>query len=430
MVTNTGLIGFIGGFPQVQSPVIDKSRTTESLFKQLCLLWIRIKPVPKGSFDRGHYFLASLSSVSLTQRDKVLFVPSALDLYESNWVLVTRIWGKRWFAGSSSLGLPIGFFVDFILKLYHTIWVNKKSLHIIYIGGTLSSELRGSANFPSTLIKTNCYGVNHDYTRFYHCSRFPRTIENTRLVLRVFGRSFGMEAWERKCGANSGYSPIIRKNGSGLYPIQSRGISHEQTYQNGYFDPKRHRNSGSISRVQKYQATDYQPEKREGASKSVVLFERPTRQGVIDNSRERIQSNCISRLMEEIRTGAHSVYALHAHLVFVTKYRFKVLQDYTLKTMEGICKDQCCQLEVDLVEFNGESDHVHLLVNYPPKISISKIVQQLKGVSSRKLKLHHPEIAKRYFKGHLWSPSYFAGSCGGAPLDILKDYVRNQDRPA
>ena len=91
--------------------------------------------------------------------------------------------------------------------------------------------------------------------------------------------------------------------------------------------------------------------------------------------------------------------------------------------------EQCNNLEVDLMEFNGESDHVHLLVNYPPKLSVSILVKQLKGVSSRKLKLHHPEIANRYYKGNLWSSSYFAGSCGGAPIEVLKQYVQNQQRP-
>ncbi len=63
--------------------------------------------------------------------------------------------------------------------------------------------------------------------------------------------------------------------------------------------------------------------------------------------------------MATIRTGAHSVYALHAHLVFITKYRYKIFRAYTLKTMGQIFLDQCNQLEVDLVEFNGEEDHVH-----------------------------------------------------------------------
>ncbi len=67
--------------------------------------------------------------------------------------------------------------------------------------------------------------------------------------------------------------------------------------------------------------------------------------------------------------------------------------------------------------------HVHLLLNYPPKVSISKLVNSLKGVSSRLIRKQHPELDRYYWKGGLWSPSYFAGSCGGAPLSIIKQYI-------
>ena len=72
---------------------------------------------------------------------------------------------------------------------------------------------------------------------------------------------------------------------------------------------------------------------------------------------------------------------------------------------------------------DGEVDHVHLLVNYPPKVAISKLVNSLKGVSSRILTQYHPELKAYYWKGALWSPSYFAGSCGSAPLEVAKRYI-------
>ena len=77
--------------------------------------------------------------------------------------------------------------------------------------------------------------------------------------------------------------------------------------------------------------------------------------------------------------------------------------------------------EAQLVDFDGENDHVHLLVNYPPKVSISKLVNSLKGVSSRMIrKKNYPSIHEKLWGGALWSPSYFAGSCGGAPITILR----------
>lgn len=131
----------------------------------------------------------------------------------------------------------------------------------------------------------------------------------------------------------------------------------------------------------------------------------------------------------DFRAGRHCVFKLHAHLVFVTKYRFKVLEGYMYPTLQTLFEKVCGDFETELIEFNGEDDHVHLLVHYPPKISIAKLVNSLKGVSSRILKLHHPEVANRYYKGALWSPSYFAASCGGAPLDIIKQYVEQQRTP-
>jgi putative transposase len=129
----------------------------------------------------------------------------------------------------------------------------------------------------------------------------------------------------------------------------------------------------------------------------------------------------------EIRTGRHCVFAMHVHLVFVCKYRKKIFTKEHLTYMKSLFERICKDFESELTEFNGEEDHIHLLINYPPKISVSKLVNSLKGVSSRKLKDEFPEIKKHYWKNALWSPSYFAASCGGAPLSIIKKYIENQN---
>ena len=128
----------------------------------------------------------------------------------------------------------------------------------------------------------------------------------------------------------------------------------------------------------------------------------------------------------DFRTGRHCVFALHVHLVFVTKYRRKVLSAAAHETLRELFTRICEDFEARLVESNGEDDYVHLLVEYPPKVAIAKLVNSLKGVSSRRLRVLHPEIAQRYYQGVLWSPSYFAASCGGAPLSIIRQYVENQ----
>ena len=97
--------------------------------------------------------------------------------------------------------------------------------------------------------------------------------------------------------------------------------------------------------------------------------------------------------------------------------------------MRGIFVDVCRDFDANLIEFDGEDNHVHLLVNYPPKVAVSKLVNSLKGVSSRLLKKQHTELHRSYWKGVLWSPSYFAGSCGGAPIAIIKQYIEQQKTP-
>jgi len=133
----------------------------------------------------------------------------------------------------------------------------------------------------------------------------------------------------------------------------------------------------------------------------------------------------------DLRRGRHVIYNLHVHLVFVTKYRRGVFTDEMLTRCEEIMRDVCESFEAELREFNGEGDHVHLLVHYPPKVALSKLVNSLKGVSSRYLRQEYTGTMNRaIMHGHLWAPSYFAGSCGGAPLQVVKDYIEHQKRPA
>jgi putative transposase len=132
----------------------------------------------------------------------------------------------------------------------------------------------------------------------------------------------------------------------------------------------------------------------------------------------------------DIRTGRHCVFLLHAHLVFVTKFRHQVFTGAHLARLEEIMRAVCADFETELAEFNGEHNHVHLLVHFPPKVALSKLVNSLKGVSSRRLRQESPELTTHYYRANkLWSGSYFAGSVGGAPLSLLRQYIEQQNRP-
>ncbi len=132
---------------------------------------------------------------------------------------------------------------------------------------------------------------------------------------------------------------------------------------------------------------------------------------------------------KHIRHGRHCVFAMHVHLVFVTKNRRCILDGQAIEKLRQIFFKVCTDFQAVLVQMDGESNHVHLLVNYPPKVSVSSLVNSLKGVSSYVLRRQLPRIASCYWKNALWSPSYFAASCGGAPLAVIKRYIEQQATP-
>ncbi len=121
--------------------------------------------------------------------------------------------------------------------------------------------------------------------------------------------------------------------------------------------------------------------------------------------------------------GRHSVSDLKVHLICVTKYRQKVLTSGSLELIERSFREVAQKMEFSILEFNGEADHVHVLIQYPPKVSISGMVNSLKGVSSRKY--GRANLPKPKNRKSLWSPSYFVSSVGGASLETLKEYIQN-----
>ena len=130
--------------------------------------------------------------------------------------------------------------------------------------------------------------------------------------------------------------------------------------------------------------------------------------------------------MQDFRRGRHSLSRLTVHLVCVTKYRREVFDAAALEWLQGHFAKVCETMGCALLACDGEADHLHAIIEYPPKVSISALVNALKGTSSRLLRKERPDIARRYFDGVLWSPSYFAASTGGAPLDVVRRYVEQQ----
>lgn len=126
------------------------------------------------------------------------------------------------------------------------------------------------------------------------------------------------------------------------------------------------------------------------------------------------------------RKERHSVTDLKIHLVCVTKYRKKIIPKEGLVLIKESFLEVARKMNFSVLEINGESDHVHALIEYPPKLSISQIVNALKGVSSRR---YGQAGFSKPSKTSLWSPSYFAISVGGAPIEVLIQYIKDQKSP-
>lgn len=125
----------------------------------------------------------------------------------------------------------------------------------------------------------------------------------------------------------------------------------------------------------------------------------------------------------------HSVTYLLVHLVFTTQYRRKLFDRYMIEQLREAFAPACHKLECDLLEMDGEADHVHLLIAYPPKLAISVMVNDLKSVSSRRIRRLNTHIPRQSKSAALWARSYFACSAGGASIDTVKAYVQNQATP-
>ncbi len=134
--------------------------------------------------------------------------------------------------------------------------------------------------------------------------------------------------------------------------------------------------------------------------------------------------------MTEHRYGSHTVSRLTAHLVWITKYRYDVLRgDIQVRCRELII--QICDAEdVRILKGVVSKDHVHMLVEYPPKASLSDLVKRLKGRTSRILQQEFPQLQKRYWGRHFWAIGYGAWSTGNITEEVVKKYLEHHRHPS
>lgn len=134
-------------------------------------------------------------------------------------------------------------------------------------------------------------------------------------------------------------------------------------------------------------------------------------------------------LLEGSLRKRHSVSKLVVHLIFTTKYRRKLFDGRMIEQLHDAFSSAAGKLECEIIEMDGEPDHVHLLVAYPPKLAVSVMVNNLKSVSSRMLRQQNTHLRMQSKTGLLWSSSYFVWSTGGATIETLRAYVQSQSTP-
>ncbi len=132
-------------------------------------------------------------------------------------------------------------------------------------------------------------------------------------------------------------------------------------------------------------------------------------------------------MKSSLKSHHHCVFNIHYHLVLVTKYRRKCLSHNILERLRELCEHQCSLWDLDLIEFGGDEDHVHLLLASHPNVMPSRFVNSLKTVTSRLLRKEYPShFAKYYWKPTLWTRAYCLISAGRAPLEVIRRYIENQ----
>ena len=130
--------------------------------------------------------------------------------------------------------------------------------------------------------------------------------------------------------------------------------------------------------------------------------------------------------MREMDNNAHSVFLLYYHLIMVTKYRRKVINDDISARGKEIFEYIAPNYGIILEEWNHDKDHVHVMFRAQPKSAISKFINAYKSASSRLLKKEYPEIREKLWKGAFWSQSFCLLTAGGAPVELIRRYIESQ----
>ena len=130
--------------------------------------------------------------------------------------------------------------------------------------------------------------------------------------------------------------------------------------------------------------------------------------------------------MSDYRHGSHTTFSIHLHIVWITKYRHQVLRGDVAERVRAIVREECQKARVDILKGHISADHVHVMVAIPPHVTISRLIQRMKGKSSYRLLAEFPHLRKRFWGRHVWARGYFCRSSGNVTDEVIKAYIAQQ----
>lgn len=132
--------------------------------------------------------------------------------------------------------------------------------------------------------------------------------------------------------------------------------------------------------------------------------------------------------MDGYRRSSHTIFDNRFHLVWVTKYRYHVLDRRTGERCRDLIREVCRTNDVDILSGHVSKDHIHIYVSVPPHLAVSKLMQYIKGKTSRALQIEFPELKKKYWGRHIWARGYFSATVGEISDKIIREYIENQEK--
>jgi putative transposase len=132
--------------------------------------------------------------------------------------------------------------------------------------------------------------------------------------------------------------------------------------------------------------------------------------------------------MENYRKLSHSVYDIKYHIVWITKYRKPILNKDIGVRLRELIQQICTSLDIQIIKGHVSKDHIHIMISVPPYISVSKLVQSLKGRTSRKLLDEYKSLKRAFWGQHLWARGYFAASTGNVTDEVIMKYIEEQEK--